>query len=464
MRLSVRHTYRWLTPIILVFTLAILINPRGNIDIALLSIMLLIIGHAYLGEKLLLVFLIIRPTVDYWRNFALFYFRDTAINLNVALAILFLAWSVLMLVKHRRELARVPLRLLLPLTAMLMLVSALYSVAPLNSLLESIKFINLVAFFWLGFIFSKIKKLKSEELLSAIALSAVAPILFALWQLISGSGLATFAIRGRLYGTLAHPNVLAFLLLSLIILHTQTSIIQPINYYKNKRWLIFAIYSLLIILLLFTYTRVAFIGLAVFLIIICWHRYHKMLIRAILVFALFVLIFFPLNNYLINTFNVNLQKIPIIGRISARDEDADSLAWRQSVLRETLPIIQARPWLGYGYGTFPLVWKENQNLRHQWDDSTEAHNDYLRLALEIGIIGLAIYLLTLGRLVQLAARPLARIKNKSNQSIHLLGWIIAFVIVSLSDNMLHHTPVMWLAWTWWGAMLADTLKRNKQST
>jgi O-antigen ligase len=70
------------------------------------------------------------------------------------------------------------------------------------------------------------------------------------------------------------------------------------------------------------------------------------------------------------------------------------LAWRQALIRENIPIIKERPLLVMAMEYF-LWFGRTIGKSHYWDDSAEAHNDYLRLILEIGIIGSLSYLIFL---------------------------------------------------------------------
>lgn len=476
----------WLSLVILIL---ILLNPLTSLDLALVSLFLLILGHIVLREKLLLVFLLLRPTVDYWRDLPLFTYRDTTLNVTDAIALLFFLWSLWMLWQYRRQWQHLPLTLVFINLIGLMSVSALWSVTPATTIIETVKFFNLAMFFWLGYGFVKNRRITLSELTLAIFASAIVPGLLALAQMFTGAGLATFGLRGRIYGTLGHPNVLAFLMLSLIILHTQYSVIEPTDFWKKNHVLRLALYALLSILLLLTYTRVTLIGLVIFLLIIGLAKYRRLLAGLAVGISAFYLIFFPLNDWLINHANYSLTRLPVIGRLTARNDDADSIGWRLSLARETLPIIQARPWLGYGFGAFPTVWSENRGARHFWDDSAEAHNDYLRVVLELGVVGLLLYIMLLLGLLISTGKKLQEIKINSNKLkinytklqktnflkfflilfnffqfksdrgeakyLHVFAWILIFVVMSLSDNLLHHTPIMWLTFAYWGAALSE---------
>ena len=432
-----------------------LVNPVSNFNALLFLIYLLVIGHLVLQEKLLLVFLGVRPTLDYWRDVILFRYEDSPINLTAAFSLLLLAWSVVMIIKYRKDLPSIPLLIPVSLFTVFLFGTALWSIAPAATLIESIKWLNLAGLFGLTFIFAKQKKILPPALIGTIVASAIIPIIVALLQLIGGTGITTFGIHGRIYGTLAHPNVFAFLLLTIIILVIQYTVVSPQHLSTPAPEHISPLYrnlslGILITLLLFTYTRAAFIGLLIFIIGISTYRYKKLGMGLIIGIGLFYLIFFPINAWLTDSFNVNLEGIPLIGRITATNDEADSFAWRQSLLRETIPIIRSRPFFGFGYGTFAKVWTENQNAIHDWDDSSEAHNDYLRLALETGLIGLVLYLVVLTQLIGKII-PLAR--EWPGRYLHLLCFVIVFAIMSVSDNMLRHTPVMWLMWSYWGGVL-----------
>ncbi len=394
-------------------------------------------------EKFLLLFIILRPTLDYFRETVIFSTERLTLNLNAVFALLLFFWSLAMLAKYWREIKPAPLRLALPALSVLMLASAFWSVSPFTSLIESVKFLDITALFLFSYVLVKEKKVSLREIIISIIVSAIIPILAGLIQLFTGQGMSTFGLHGRIYGTFGHPNVFAFFLLFLLFLLIQYR--KSIFWQKHKS-LLCTFYFLLFTLLLMTYTRAAWVGLLVFLMAIGILKYRKMLAWLISGLVLFYLVFYPLNNFLIQHYNFSLQKeLPLLSRTTERSEEADSFEWRKSLVRENIPLIRAKPLLGYGYGTFPLVWEANRSMEHFWDDSAEAHNDYLRLTVEIGILGLLVYLIILGRLLQ---------ANIAASNLYLTAWIVTFIVVSVSDNMLHHTPVMWLMWSWWGAMLA----------
>lgn len=426
---------------------------------ALICLVIVFCLLAYiLREKTVLLFIAIRPAIDYWRDIVILQNGNFALNLNAALAVLLLAWAGIYALKNRQKIASAPAWQWLALTLIIAFISALYSVSRLFTLIEAIKLTDAAALFLIGFLFVKDRKITIRQLLCATAVSAVVPILAGLFQLFSEGGMATFGLRGRIYGTFAHPNVFAFFTMALILLLAQFSVFDPLKFWQSRPWLKTASFAMLGGLLLMTYTRAALIGLLVFLVVIGVIKYRRMLAWLASAIALFYLIFYPLNTIFIHKFNYSLQSNPVLERLTKRSDEDDSFSWRVSLIRETMPLILSKPILGYGFGAFPIVWEANRSAARLYDDSAESHNDYLRLLLEIGIIGLAVYLIFFASLF---TKIVQRMKTLACQENHLmlLGWVCAFVVVSVSDNMLHHTAVVWLTWLWWGAILGSYQKQ-----
>lgn len=446
----------------LLCALAVIVNPYAGIDIAMVGITLLIVGHVLFKEKLLLAFLILRPTIDIWRDVSLFSYREFSLNVNAGFAILFFAWSLVVLFIHRDKIFKTPLVPGFVVLSLIMLGSAAYSLSSLTTLIESIKFINIIAIFAIAYTSIKEHIFSIKELLLAIVISAIIPAAFGLWQIVAQGGISTFGLHGRIYGTFAHPNVFAFFIVSLLFLHIQFGAIKPLAMWEKSKDIYYGIYVLLFGLLIMTYTRAALVGFLIFLLVLGVLKYRKLLAVTIATVVGFYLLYFPVNAFLIRTMNYSLTEIPIIARVTSVNEDADSFAWRQALIRENIPIIYNNPVLGYGYGTFPLVWEDARGDQHFWDDSAEAHNDYLRFAVEIGVVGLVLYGALLLLLLYIVGKPIMG-AHGHQEYLYLFAWVVSFVAMSFTDNMLHHTPVMWMMWAWWGAALASEYKGKELS-
>ncbi|HLD34621.1 MAG TPA: hypothetical protein VJB62_02040, partial [Patescibacteria group bacterium] len=116
-----------------------------------------------------------------------------------------------------------------------------------------------------------------------------------------------------------------------------------------------------------------------------------------------------------------------------------------------------RPLIGYGYGSFPKVWENRKGVQNIWDNTSEAHNDYLKIMFETGIFGLIIFIIIFADLLR------KQIKIGAQSEWINLGFILSiliYLVLSVSDNMLHHTPTIWWMWAVWGLWAAEAREKK----
>jgi O-antigen ligase len=116
---------------------------------------------------------------------------------------------------------------------------------------------------------------------------------------------------------------------------------------------------------------------------------------------------------------------------AARGADT-SFNWRLTKWREALSLIAARPLAGWGLGSYPfhpapsaapgaraqVVAQAGVSLDEQ------AHNEYLQMAVELGVVGLALYLLILVSFFAKAGHALRRLPHGQRQLV-LIGCMAA---------------------------------------
>lgn len=432
-----------------------IVNPYSAIDLAVLMTAGLIIFYKLFGDYAILALLAIRPILDYWRDIGIFSIQNYTININVAASILLIIWSGFFFWKNKEELKDWQRYLLLffgfVTWAML---SIFWSKDSAGTLFEVFKTINLFALFLMTAILAKKDgRVFVRRFVLAFLAAGIAPIILASWQFFTGTGLDIDGISSRIYGTFAHPNILGtFALLALVVLTEQMDNckITLYNWWTSKKgWLMTTLTLILLLTILFTYTRAVWVALAVVLLVIGL----KIARRATLIISISVAVlyslFFPVHRFLISEYNINLQNIPVIARLTSRNPDADSIRWRADVANKVAQLIRKEPVIGYGYGSFQKVWDDNKGIANLWDNTSEAHNDYLKLLFETGIVGLVMYLAILIYILLSAIR---------SKNIYYLSTIIAYILLSTSDNMLHHTPAVW----WWFAAWGYWLGREKK--
>jgi O-antigen ligase len=105
----------------------------------------------------------------------------------------------------------------------------------------------------------------------------------------------------------------------------------------------------------------------------------------------------------------------------------------------TLDIIKAHPWIGTGLGAFGVIYTRYDS-RNGLFRLEQAHNDYLQIFSDAGVIGAA---LALGFIVILVRRTFVRMRSgdefRRGLAIAALGGCFAVLVHSLFDFTLHTT-------------------------
>lgn len=72
-------------------------------------------------------------------------------------------------------------------------------------------------------------------------------------------------------------------------------------------------------------------------------------------------------------------------------------AGRMAIYRANLDVVHDHPWLGLGFGRYAKAARPYYDAHPEADRRSHAHNDYLHLAAESGLIGLAAFGLVFAR-------------------------------------------------------------------
>lgn len=398
-------------------------------------------------EYFILALLVIRPGLDIWRDTSFGNWGNHTISLNAALSLLMFLASDLLIFFKRKLLKDNPLSLAWPLLLGWSLLTIFFSFDRTSTFLELIKLFNVAGLFFAAYILQKTdRKNFYNRLTVAACIGAVMPLVFAVLQQFTRSGLTIDGISNRIYGTFAHPNILAIYCLFLLGLIVKAK--ETIAKYTR---LDYALILVLIGVILGTYTRSVWLALLICLGVYLFKKHRRAVYGLGIAVIAFYLLFFPVNYWLTNSHQINLQNITIIKRLTSRPANADSIVWRWWVARDSLKIFLIRPVAGFGYGTFPVVWDTYRDSARQGDPSSEAHNEYIRMLVETGFIGLVFYLRIFAALLKQAWQ---RAKKTSGKQIVFLMSVIIYCLLAGSENLLHHTAPVWWIFTVWGAWCA----------
>ena len=194
----------------------------------------------------------------------------------------------------------------------------------------------------------------------------------------------------------------------------------------------------LFVLLFFTYTRGAWLCLFLILFLVGLLRFRFFLLSFLAVILIFYVGFLPFR-----------ERLDSLIAFSA----ADSTVWRLELWRDSLEYAKGSWLIGHGPGTSAYLISQN---RSPLLGSSEPHNDYIKLILEIGLLGLAAYLLLLLSLLRRLWRGWRQDEAPRRRLLFLFMLIfsLALFVASAGDNILKDSSLQWSFWALLGSILA----------
>lgn len=399
-------------------------------------------GAVYLLFKnpllLLAALIVVRMSLDYSSQFITLTLFDRTFSLSQLLGIGIAALGALFILFHGRALGRFPLLLPYGLVILWGLGTISYSIAPATSLQETLRVFDL---FVVGFLaYASVERYRDYRfLLMAIFISSILPILFGIYQFVFGIGLTDENVSAiRIFGTFSHPNVFS---LYLFVVAAVAGIYFLVYARQDRARLLSGLYlGLVLVALLLTYARIAWISLFVFALLIALWRYRFLLFPLILL-PLVLTAFVPaVNERVMETLNPTPDS---------------SIVWRQNLWHDMIlkTNLEDRHWLGSGMDTFRI---SAETLRGERFGSNESHNDFVKFYVDGGLVGLAVFALYLITFAfpAMKIRRLTPSHSLKNMAALLLLLTLTLVIASLSDNVFKNTPVQWILAIVMGGFLA----------
>lgn len=409
---------------------------------ALLAAAALVLAWLLAPEAVIILLLLLRSSVDgFMELFTLSFSAGLPLSMNLAGATNSLAVGLGMLCLLRRLLRRQPLFVAAPawtyaLFLLLCLPTIPGSADPTLGIKEWARLGSGLAIFLLTADVVHDEQHARRFTLVMLA-SSLLPLALAWLQRLTGSGYfflgsigTEFAYRPQ--GTLAHPGILGSYLVVLLTL--------GVTLYFSERsrpvraallgWALVAAGALIL-----TLARTEWLGFLVAMSIVGLVKRRRL---ALLVLAGALLL---------------LAAVPLLReRLMA----TDSVYWRLDLWQAAIDLAWPPTLLGLGLGTSPL----HINLLLPNVD-TPPHNDYLKVLIETGLLGLLAYaawLVTMathaGRAYPLRSATGCRADRWAVdpvvawRALGLLAVVLAGGVMSLSDNYLGHTAVQWYVWAY----------------
>lgn len=140
-----------------------------------------------------------------------------------------------------------------------------------------------------------------------------------------------------------------------------------------------------------------------------------------------------------------------------------TLTGRTDIWAVLFTLMEERPWLGYGYGTF---WGEDSRpayivrLETEWEVPT-AHNGIIEVMLALGRVGAILFIIDFAMNL---SRSILNAPN-SRGSFYALGYFVLFALFSISESVvLQQNSINWLAYAALAARLSlDARSRSERS-
>ncbi len=263
-------------------------------------------------------------------------------------------------------------------------------------------------------------------LIRVLLASTLAPLALGVWQYATNTGNTDTEGLVRIYGTFTHPSPYSFYLVQMVPLagvffvHTRS---------KFARLGLGVIIPAMIFCIFAAQTRGAWVGLVATLAVFSIAR------------ARWTLLFIPL---IAGAMYFGVSSVR--ARVSEATDTTGSVLWRQQQWQNALGVASTPQLATVGAGLGAVEAQLGQ----------PTHNEYLRLLVETGALGLAIVLTLYARLWRLA-RDAERAAASSFERDVLLAFLMAFVgraAIALSDNVIVHPALDWYFWAAAGLVVA----------
>lgn len=236
--------------------------------------------------------------------------------------------------------------------------------------------------------------------------------------------------KERVTGPFSSPNDFAAYLVVILPLILSLSFSELKS--RRLRWLLKLESALLMVLLIIGISRGAWIGFVAALLFIGIFNGKRALLT-ILVTLVILFFILPPN------FKGQIKSIFIL---NAPGGNMD----RRLMWQGGWDMFLDKPILGHGLGTFM---RNFMDYRPQgYEEIVYAHNCYLQIAAELGVIGLATFLWMIILLFDTSIRSLRKIEDKFYRAIllGLLGGLLAYLAHSAVDTNLYSLPLAVLFW------------------
>jgi O-antigen ligase len=376
---------------------------------------------------------------------------------ELLIALLIAVWFAQMVVKRRIDVPHAPLFLPLSLFVAALLLSLLPAQSFELSAKEIIKWLEVAIIYWFmsDVLDERWGRWVVWSLLAAGSAEAVVGIYQFLWR-VGPEGFLLFGRFMRAYGHFAQPNPFAGYLglgvplayaLTLESLHR--SVLHPAFCAGVKQALLrvmpVAAFGVMVLAMIMSWSRGGWVGLVAALLVVTAARSRTALVTAVVIgLVVAYLLLAGGARYLPSALVQRVGDfLPFVGGVDVASVEVNDANWavieRMAHWQAAVGMFTDHPWLGVGIGNYPVAYP--QYAVGRWRDPLgHAHNYYLNIAAEAGILGLGAYLLLFGACFVVAWRTVQRTQGYWRAvALGALGILVHLSVHNLFDNLYVHS-------------------------
>lgn len=260
-----------------------------------------------------------------------------------------------------------------------------------------------------------------KHLLVAVYLSLGIPALVGAYQVATKTGFHVSASFSRVRGTFDHPNPFSIYLTMLIVMGV--ALVLKVER-RSVKLLLFGAIGLCGVFLLLTYTRSAWIAMIAGLLVVAFYEGKR----------LFPIMGFAVVLVVMLVPSVAMRFSDLSTETTQSGAAGNSLVWRFEYWQQALQLSE-NPVVGAGLRT----------VQASTDVSKEPHNDFIRVYVETGLIGLSAYLWFLFSLGRSARRAIRNTRRPLEHSVAVgfAGCLASFLLLSLVSNVISQLVILW---------------------
>lgn len=426
---------------VLFFVISSLWDKSPWLLLLVLLVLAIFIASFFFPRSAFIALLLLRTSVDFLTSEEVINLGGWSINFTSLVGVIVLIFGIVTFFKSKVWRNRPPLfNAWIAFLGLAFILTPL-SLSPSASLVELLRWSSFFSLFILGFCLFRTSQ-QTTQLIKTLIFSSLIPAIVALSQKLNRQEFFD-GERWRVTGTFVHPNMLAFYLVLAITL--SLFVFLTLKKEAVQKYFYLFLICPLSGALFFTYTRGAWIALFIVIFIIGLMRFRWFLASALVIIMLGYFAIVPFQD-----------RVNSLITFSA----VDSTSWRLDLWRDAWGYAQNNLIIGTGPGTAPLVIAQNRSYLL---GSSEPHNDYIKIILETGLIGLALYLFLICSLLWHLWQGFRRERFPRRRMLFLFTFVfaISFYISSIGDNILKDSSLQWSFWALNGALMYSYLQIRK---